>query len=81
MFEELEKALPVCKATAKARAAVRGERPPAAQRTYQLCRKAVVGLLPLSDNMILCEKSRGILVRIALRSPFALTTLKIPVQN
>lgn len=80
-LEELEKALPICKSSAKARAVVRGEWLPAAQRTYQLCRKAVVVPLSVSDNMMLCDKSRGILVRIALRSPFALITLQIPVQN
>ena len=80
-LEQLEEALPICKSSAEARAAVRGEWLPAAQRTYQLCRKAVVVPLSLSDSMMLCDKSWGILVRIALRSPFALITLKIRVQN
>lgn len=80
-LDELEEALPICKSSAKARAAVMGDWLPAAQRTYQPCRKAVTVPLSLLDNMTLCNKSWGILVRIALRSCFALVMLKIPVQN
>lgn len=71
----------ICKASAKARAAVRGEHFPAAQRACQCCRKALVALLSPSDNMTVCDTSQGILVRIALRTLFALMTPKISVQN
>lgn len=80
-LEGLEGALTICKASAKARAAVRGEHLPAAQRACQCCRKALIALPSPSDNMTLCDASQGMLVRIALRTLLALMTPKIFVQN